>query len=261
MGIKLRALIMDCSEDNAALIQEHIKNTGLNFHVEWIGCGEHFARAVENHQWDIIFCAYSTPDFYALQALQILKRLELDIPLIVISDRIGEEPAVEMMKAGARDYLRQDRLSRLPETIISEVGQAEKRRKKLQERFKVEVDHLEIFENMLDPMFRINDEGDIISANPAFMKMLGFDSIDQLKRKNMNNDLFVFCNDRDKMMRKLKRDGQIFDSQTTLRCKDGRHIEVFGNIRSIYKPGCKRLFYEGIVTEITDKFVNNAIHD
>lgn len=261
MGIKLRALILDCCEDNAAVIQEHIKSTGLNFHVEWIGCGENFVRAVENHPWDIIFCAYSTPDFGALQALQILKKLDLDIPLIVISDRIGEEPAVEMMKAGACDYLRQDRLSRLPEAIIREVGQSEAKRKKLKERFKVEVDHLEIFDNMLDPVFRINEDGDIVSVNPAFMKMLGFDSIEELKRKNMNNDLFVYCHDRDKMMRKLRRDGEIYDEQTTLRCKDGRHIEVFGNIRSIYKPGTEKVFYEGIVTEITDKFVNNAIHD
>jgi PAS domain S-box-containing protein len=157
--------------------------------------------------------------------------------------------------------LRQDRLSRLPEAIIREVGQSEAKRKKLKERFKVEVDHLEIFANMLDPVFRINEDGDIVSANPAFMKMLGFASIEKLKNRNMKKDLFVYCHDCDKMMRKLKRDGEIYDAQTTLRCKDGRHIEVFGNIRSIYKPGTDQVFYEGIVTEITDKFVNNAIHD
>ncbi|MGM0600938.1 MAG: PAS domain S-box protein [Candidatus Rifleibacteriota bacterium] len=261
MESRLRALILDCSEDNAAIIQNHIENTGLNFLVEWVGSGADFERAVKNHNWDIIFCAYAVPDFDACRALQTLKKLDLDIPLIVISDRIGEEPAVEMMKAGACDYLRQDRLSRLPEAIVREVGQTEIKRKKLKERFKVEVDHLEIFENMLDPVFRINEDGDIISANPAFMKMLGFDSLEELKCKNMTDDLFVYREDRDKMLRKLRRDGEIYDSQATLRCKDGRHIEVFGNIRSIYKPGTDRVFYEGIVTEITDKFVYNALHD
>ena len=57
------------------------------------------------------------PQFTALEALQLLQERGLDLPLVIVSGCIGEEMAVECMKAGAADYFLKDRLARLGHAI------------------------------------------------------------------------------------------------------------------------------------------------
>ena len=72
---------------------------------------------------DIILADYTLPQFSAIEALQILKEHELDIPFIVVSGTISEEVAVQCMKMGAADYLLKDRLTRLVPAIEQAIDQ------------------------------------------------------------------------------------------------------------------------------------------
>jgi len=45
------------------------------------------------------------PDFSGLDALATLRAQALDVPFIIVSGNIGEDVAVETMKAGAHDYV------------------------------------------------------------------------------------------------------------------------------------------------------------
>jgi DNA-binding NtrC family response regulator len=65
---------------------------------------ESMRAALETQAWDVILCDFSMPHFTALQALALLHELELDTPFI-ISGTVGEDVAVEAMRAGAHDYL------------------------------------------------------------------------------------------------------------------------------------------------------------
>ena len=81
--------------------------------------------ALEEESWDLILCDYSMPQFTALDALRLVQELKLDIPFIIISGNVGEDVAVQAMKAGAHDYLMKGQLSRLGEAIERELAQAE----------------------------------------------------------------------------------------------------------------------------------------
>src|SRR5258705_309662 len=70
------------------------------------------------------------PRFGAAQALKILRSREIDLPFIVVSGMIGEELAVQLMKAGAGDYVMKDRLERLPVAVERELREAEGRRER-----------------------------------------------------------------------------------------------------------------------------------
>ena len=52
-----------------------------------------------------------------MEALEVLKREALDIPLILVSGALGDVTAVECIKRGATDYVLKDSLARLPEAI------------------------------------------------------------------------------------------------------------------------------------------------
>ena len=77
------------------------------------------------------------PGFSVTQALGILRELEIDIPFIVVSGSAGEDLAVEVMKAGAHDYVLKGRLARLVPAIERERREAEARREQAAARRKL----------------------------------------------------------------------------------------------------------------------------
>ncbi len=71
--------------------------------------------------WDIVLSDWSMPEFGALAALKLLRETAPDIPFIIVSGTIGEETAVDAMRAGAQDYVLKDKLGRLPLAIQREL--------------------------------------------------------------------------------------------------------------------------------------------
>lgn len=73
---------------------------------------------------------YTMPRFSGLGALKLLKETGIDVPFIMVSGSIGEETAVEVMKAGAHDYLMKDNLRRLLPSADRELREAKLRRRR-----------------------------------------------------------------------------------------------------------------------------------
>ena len=80
------------------------------------------------------------PRFGAPQALALVGELAIDVPFIIVSGTIGEETAVESMRAGARDFVVKDKLARLVPAIGRELREASLRRTQLVERRRAEAE-------------------------------------------------------------------------------------------------------------------------
>src|SRR6266849_6654731 len=128
MNRTLRVLNVEDSEQDMALLARHLKRAGYDLVLNRVDTAEAMKAALETREWDVILCDYSMPQFNALGALKLLKEMGLDIPFIIVSGTIGEEVAVEAMRAGAHDYLMKDNLLRLVPTIERELHEAEGRR-------------------------------------------------------------------------------------------------------------------------------------
>jgi two-component system cell cycle sensor histidine kinase/response regulator CckA len=124
----LKVLQVEDSERDATLLRRHLAQAGYELTVTRVELSETMHRALETDTWDVILCDYSMPHFNALQALSVVRELDVDIPLIIISGTIGEEAAVEAMQAGAHDYLMKDNLTRLGSAIERELEEARSRR-------------------------------------------------------------------------------------------------------------------------------------
>jgi chemotaxis family two-component system sensor kinase Cph1 len=85
--------------------------------------------ALTQRVWDVVLCDYTLPRFSAEAALRTLQETELDLPFIVISGTIEEEGAVELLKAGAHDFVLKSRLARLLPGIQRGLADAANRRK------------------------------------------------------------------------------------------------------------------------------------
>src|SRR5882762_6157025 len=113
MMSRLRDIHVEDSERDFALVKRNLSRADYEVASIRVQTASAMAAVLPRHEWDVILCDYSMPQFNALAALNLVKEMKIDIPFIVISGTIGEALAVEMMRAGAHDYLIKDNLAPL----------------------------------------------------------------------------------------------------------------------------------------------------
>lgn len=135
MAKQLRVLIVDDAEDDAHLIVRELRNAGLLLSFNRVATREALRQELTEH-WDVVLCDYSMPGFSAFEALDLVRHAGVDLPFIIVSGTVGEARAVEVMRAGAHDYVFKNSLSRLPLAIERELREADNRRerRRLQEQ-------------------------------------------------------------------------------------------------------------------------------
>ena len=133
MSKPLHVLVIEDSEDDTLLLMRELRQGGYEPTFERVDAVAGLQAALNQSQpWDVIISDYKMPTLTGLAALEMVKQCQLDVPFIIVSGTIGEETAVEAMKAGAHDYLMKDNLTRLVPAVERELRQAESRRKRQQ---------------------------------------------------------------------------------------------------------------------------------
>jgi putative nucleotidyltransferase with HDIG domain len=130
MGTTLRILLIEDSEDDASLVLREIQRSGYEVDFERIETADAMRAALRRQAWDLIICDFSLPQFDAPKALELLKKSGYDLPFIIVSGTIGEESAVNALKAGAHDFIIKGNFARLIPAIQRELKDAEIRRER-----------------------------------------------------------------------------------------------------------------------------------
>jgi two-component system, cell cycle sensor histidine kinase and response regulator CckA len=130
----IRVLLVEDSEDDARLIVRQLERAGYSIEHFRVDTSESFDNAIDNASWDVVISDHSMPHFSSRDALAAVQRRQIDCPFIIVSGKIGEDAAVEAMRAGAHDYVLKGNLARLAPAIDRELGDAELRRQAREER-------------------------------------------------------------------------------------------------------------------------------
>lgn len=131
----LNVLLIEDSFDDAILLVEELKSAGFNPKWKRVDNERDF-RANLRSELDLIFSDFTLPQFSVNRALEILHENRLEVPFIIVSGTIGEERAVDSMKAGATDYVIKDRIERLGPVVERALHEARNRaeRKNLEQQ-------------------------------------------------------------------------------------------------------------------------------
>lgn len=112
----LRLLIVEDVPEDAELITLALDAAKISYTAHIIdnvaGC-----QGLLREPWDAILSDFRLVDGTAYQVLNRLQQANLEIPLILITGALGEEAAVDCIKAGITDYVLKDRLFRLPSVL------------------------------------------------------------------------------------------------------------------------------------------------
>ena len=180
----LRVLLIEDSENDAALLLRELRRGGYQPLFERVYTPEDMERALREAEargepFEIVISDYYMPRFGAPEALELLRELGQDVPFIVVSGKVGEEAAVEVMKAGADDYLTKENMSRLCPAIERELREARERReaeKKIREteaRYRTLVEQIPAVTYVQEPIESDNPKA-ITFMSPQYEAMLGY---------------------------------------------------------------------------------------
>src|SRR5690606_37502563 len=109
-----------------------------------------------------------------------------------------------------------------------------------------------LFDNVVDGVFQATIDGELISANPALMRMLGLDARAPLGSLRLT-DFYADPRDRERLLAALRADGSVRDFEYRLERSDGSTIIVVENSRLVRDADGHPLYLEGTITDITER--------
>jgi signal transduction histidine kinase len=113
----VHVLHVEDNEFDAELVAQALRRGGLTVSLAVVQGESEFVRELRVHPPDVVIADYNLPQWKGMEALEVLRREGLNIPLVVVSGALGDATAVECIKCGAADYVLKDGLVRLPEVI------------------------------------------------------------------------------------------------------------------------------------------------
>ena len=221
-------LVVEDDEGLSRLIKKSLETIGVN--VKAVLSGAEAIDFIVNHSPLITLLDYRLPDMTASQIVQDLKGRKIDFQFIVMTGHGDERVAVEMMKAGARDYIvKQGQFFELLPSVIKWVFKELASEKELIQAKKAleisEKKYRSIVDNALVGVYKSNIDGDILYANCALSNMFGYSSPEEMMSGGI---LQIYKNkkDRSDLLNNLKKSGGVDEFECECVKKDGSGVDI-----------------------------------
>lgn len=176
-------LVIDDSADDQILYQRAFRNGGRDFRLEMAASSDAgFAYLADAGRPDLILLDYNLPDMDGLGFMQRLPQYaDTPIPIVMLTGENNATVAVEVMKAGAADYLVKDTAGiylRLLPTVVDRVLSASAQRAETR-RLQQESEALlhrnrALMKSAKDGIHVMDVDGNLVEANDAFYRILGY---------------------------------------------------------------------------------------
>jgi PAS domain S-box-containing protein len=221
----LQILIVEDSVDDTFFIVRELQRGGYNVDFERVETAAAMQAALQSRKWDLIISDLALPQFGGAAALALFQQSDLDAPFILVSGTMGEEIAVEMLKAGADEYVMKDNLSRLVPAVNRELRAAQERR--IHAQVEATQSYLaSIVSSCNDAIIGKTLDGTIVSWNAGAERLYGYTPIEMIGRsiaglcpKYRPEELF-------EIMERIKKGEQVEQLETVRLHKNGTPLEV-----------------------------------
>jgi PAS domain S-box-containing protein len=176
-GHPLNVLIVEDSAEDAELAVLELRRAGYAPEYRRVSTALEMSAALDDRPWDLILCAHRLSEFTYEGALALVREKRIPAPVLLVSGTVVDEAAVSAVKAGARDIIMKDRLSRLGHAVERELEAARNRirQRALEEgvqrsekRFRALIEH------SFDAICLLDAQAVMLYASPAAERILGY---------------------------------------------------------------------------------------
>src|SRR5215203_4351976 len=264
----LRVLLVEDSENDAMLLLRELRRGGYQPLSQRVYTPEGMQKALRaadarDEPFQVVISDYYMPRFRAPDALQLLRELGYDVPFIVVSGKIGEDAAVEIMKAGANDYLTKENMSRLCPAIERELREAEVRRERewaqkalgrSEDRFRRLVEQIPAVTYVQEPIDSDNPKA-ITYMSPQYEDVLGYPAESEILDEEHWLRV-LHPDDRERVLaEELRTDetGEPYRIEYRLMARDGRVVWVHDEATLLRDEEGNSLYWLGVQYDITEQ--------
>ncbi len=177
MAPPLRLLHLEDDPDYSSMMSQKLAAEEIEAEVVCVATRKEFEAALEKGGFDLVIADYSLPDYDGIQAMKTAREKLPHAPLLLVSGTIGEEAAIESLKAGASDYVLKLWPERLVPAVRRALREAEERKSRLLAETKL-IRREKLFkalsENALDVVTVLDKEGMFRYNSPSAWRVLGY---------------------------------------------------------------------------------------
>lgn len=244
-------LLIDSNPQDEQLIREELELIrDCPYRLEHVNTFAEGLARIKKGRIAVILIDLNLPDSLGLTTFLRLQPKASHYPVIVLVGQADEDLGVEAVERGALDYLiKQQVVSNL---LGKALRYATERTHTLLALKASETRYRELYENVVAGVFQTTPDGKFMAANPALVKLLGYDSEDELLELSIARDLYMYPEERDNWMRNMAAASEIRNAELVLKRKDGRRIVVLENSRAVRDEHGQAMYYEGTLTDITE---------
>jgi len=186
---KLKILHLEDIPTDAELVERELKKGEIQFEKLVVDNKLDFKKALKEFVPDIIISDHTLPSFDSIEAIKIIKHQKIKIPFILVTATVSDEYAVEVMKAGADDYILKDRMHRLPKAVESAMEKTRAEQKLLES----ESFNKGVLSSLASHIAVINKEGSILLVNKAWDNFAKKNGETRLSRVSEGSNYFDVC--------------------------------------------------------------------
>ena len=136
---KLHLLIVEDMQADIELMALALESAGITFTYNAADTLDECQMLLATQTYNAVLSDYRLPGFTAYQVLHLLEQSQQQIPLILVTGNLGEEAAVDCIKAGMTDYVIKQHLFRLPMVLTRSLQEFELRRQQQQAVARIEI--------------------------------------------------------------------------------------------------------------------------
>ena len=184
----LRLLILEDVPEDAELEQRVLRRAGIAVEAQTVTGRADFVAALATFQPDLIIVDYNLPDLDGLTAVKLVRERDAIVPVLLVTGTLEDEAAVAVVKAGATDYVRKDRLARLPlaaEMAMAGAAAARERRDAEIARRATAEEIEDLYNHAPCGYHALNSDGVIVMINDTELRWLGYRREEVVGRMHM----------------------------------------------------------------------------
>jgi two-component system cell cycle sensor histidine kinase/response regulator CckA len=249
-GEVLRVLVIDESPRDRELIRTSLRGAFGSVETIEIADPAELEGVLLAGQFDLVLADHRPSWVDAFKVLGLVRDRFSYLPVILCTGTGSEELAVAAMKAGFDDYVLKHphHFPRLATAIRAALEEATRRRIAHEEETRYQT----LFEGVPVGLYRATLSGQILDANSALLRLLGFPSRESLMAVNLR-DIYVDSKLRRGFLERLEREGEVHDLELSWKRYGGQIITVRKSARPVRDPSGRLLHYEGVVEDITER--------
>jgi two-component system NtrC family sensor kinase len=124
--------------------------------------------------------------------------------------------------------------------------------KDITDRREAEQRYRELFDNVQEGVFFASPEGHFIEVNDALVRMLGYQTREEVLKLDLQGQVYVWAEQRDEITRQLQQKGAVRNFEVTLSRRDGTMIHALENAFVVKDGQGKIMQYRGVFLDITE---------